>query len=54
VGKISVEISDEVEEAIRRYIAEHYWKNPYGRLSKIVEEALKQWLESRKGGKTNE
>lgn len=44
MGKISVEIDDEVERKVRRYIAERFWENPYGKLSKIVEEALKDWL----------
>jgi Arc/MetJ-type ribon-helix-helix transcriptional regulator len=49
MGKISVEISDELENKIRKYIAEHYWKNPFGKLSKIVEEALKLWIEKKIG-----
>jgi hypothetical protein len=44
VGKLSVEISDEVEEKVRRYIAENFWRNPKGKLSEIVEQALKKWL----------
>ena len=47
MGRISVEISDELEEKIRKYIAENYWKKPRGKLSKIVEEALKEWLKGR-------
>jgi Arc/MetJ-type ribon-helix-helix transcriptional regulator len=49
MGKISVEISDELENKIRKYIAEHYWKNPFGKLSEIVEEALKLWIEKKIG-----
>jgi hypothetical protein len=44
LGKISVEISDEVEKVIRKYIAERYWQNPFGKLSQIVEEALRMWI----------
>jgi hypothetical protein len=44
VGKVSIEISDDVELKIRRYIAENFWKNPKGKLSEIIEEALKEWL----------
>jgi hypothetical protein len=44
VGKLSIEISNEVEEKIRRYIAENFWRNPKGKLSEIVEQALKDWL----------
>lgn len=44
MGKISVEISDEVEKMVRRYIAEHFWENPKGKLSQVVEQALKDWL----------
>jgi Arc/MetJ-type ribon-helix-helix transcriptional regulator len=51
MGKISVEISDELENKIRKYIAERYWKNPFGKLSEIVEEALKIWIEKNIGDK---
>jgi Arc/MetJ-type ribon-helix-helix transcriptional regulator len=49
MGKISVEVSDEVEKKIRKYIADHYWQNPFGKLSEIVEEALKMWIEKNVG-----
>jgi hypothetical protein len=45
MGKISVEVSDEIEKKIRKYIADRYWQNPFGKLSQIVEEALKMWIE---------
>jgi len=45
MGKLSIEVSDEVEEKVRRYIAENFWRNPKGKLSEIIEEALKSWLE---------
>ena len=44
LGKISVEISDEVELKIRKYIADKFWRNPKGKLSAIVEQALRDWL----------
>jgi hypothetical protein len=44
MGKLSIEISDQVEEKVRRYIAENFWRNPKGKLSEIIEEALKDWL----------
>lgn len=44
MGKISVEISDEVELKIRKYIADKFWRNPKGKLSAIVEQALRDWL----------
>jgi len=44
MGKITVEISDEVERKVRRYIAQYFWENPKGKLSEIVETALKEWL----------
>jgi Arc/MetJ-type ribon-helix-helix transcriptional regulator len=44
MGKLSIEISDQVEEKIRRYIAANFWRNPKGKLSEIIEEALKDWL----------
>jgi len=49
MGKISVEISDEIEKKIRKYIADRFWENPYGKLSKIVEEALIMWIEKNIG-----
>jgi hypothetical protein len=50
MGKISVEISDEVERKIRKYIADRYYEKPFGKLSQIVEEALKIWIEKNIGG----
>jgi len=44
MGKLTVEISDEIEKRLRRYIADHFWENPKGKLSQIVEEALREWL----------
>jgi len=52
LGKISVEISDEVELKIRKYIADKFWRNPKGKLSAIVEEALRDWI--RKVSENNE
>ncbi|MEM1590296.1 MAG: ribbon-helix-helix domain-containing protein [Candidatus Bathyarchaeia archaeon] len=45
MGKITVEISDSVEKALRRYIADRFWENPKGKLSAFVEEAIKEKLE---------
>ncbi len=44
MGKLSVEISDEVEQKLRMFIAKNYPLKPFGKLSQIVEEALREWL----------
>jgi len=44
MGKITVIIPDQLEENLRKYVAEHYPQETYGKLSKIVTEALHSWM----------
>lgn len=44
MGKMTIILSDEVEEQLRKYIAKKYPTETYGKISKIIEDALKQFL----------
>lgn len=45
MGKLTVNISDELERRLRIYIAREYaGQKLYGKISKIVEEALEIWM----------
>ena len=48
MGKITVKLTDLTESKLRKYVTSHYPEKPYGKLSFIVEEALKEWLKSAK------
>jgi len=48
MGKLTIIISDEVEERLRVYIAKQYPTEIYGKLSEVVELALKEFLEKEK------
>jgi len=51
LGKLTVSISDELEKELRIYIAQKFaGQKLYGKLSEIVEEALKEWM--KKNAKT--
>ena len=41
--KITALISDDVDEDLREHIQQLY-KRPYGKLSEVIEESLKQYL----------
>ncbi len=45
MGKIAVEIDDKLEERLRRYIINKFSTKYHGKLSKIVAEAIKEWLD---------
>jgi Arc/MetJ-type ribon-helix-helix transcriptional regulator len=45
LGKITVTLSNEIEKKLRQFVTAKYPEKPYGKLSRVVEEALKQWLE---------
>lgn len=44
MGKMTFTIDEQVEEDLRNYVAKNYPQVSYGKLSKIVNEALKFWL----------
>ena len=46
MGKLTVSISDDLEKKLRTYIARRFaGEKLYGKLSEIVEEALREWME---------
>ncbi len=44
MGKITILLSDEVEEQLRRYIAKKYPTETYGKISEIIEVSIKHFL----------
>ncbi|MCJ7759797.1 ribbon-helix-helix domain-containing protein [Candidatus Bathyarchaeota archaeon] len=44
MGKITVVLSDDVEKELRKHVTAKYPERPYGKLSEVVEEALREWL----------
>lgn len=48
MGKITVKLTDETESKLRKYVTTNFPEKPYGKLSLIVEEALKKWLNNEK------
>jgi len=44
MGKITITIHDEIEKKLRQFVTTNYPEKPYGKLSQVVEEALKEWL----------
>ena len=44
MAKITIKLTDETESNLRKYVTTHYPEKPYGKLSLVVEEALKEWL----------
>jgi hypothetical protein len=47
MGKITVTISDETEKRLREYVTRRYPEKPFGKLSQIVEQAIKEFLEKK-------
>jgi hypothetical protein len=47
MGKITVTLNDGIEKRLREYVTKHYPEKPFGKLSKVVEEAIKEYLETR-------
>jgi len=48
MGKITITLSDDIEKKLRQFVTAKYPEKPYGKLSEVVEEALKDWLKIRK------
>jgi len=44
MAKITINLTDETESKLRKYVTSNYPEKPYGKLSYVIEEALKEWL----------
>jgi hypothetical protein len=47
MGKIVFDLDDKLEEKLRLYINKNFPMKPYGQIKKVIEEALKQYLENK-------
>jgi Arc/MetJ-type ribon-helix-helix transcriptional regulator len=47
MGKITVTLSDDTERQLRRYVTQTYAEKPFGKISEIVEEAVRSFLSDR-------
>lgn len=45
MGKITVIIDDDIEEWVRNYVTQNYPQKPFGKLSEVVNKALKDFME---------
>lgn len=45
MAKITITLDDDVERRLRSYVTQHFPEKPFGKLSKIVNEAVKEYLE---------
>ena len=45
MGKITISLSDKTEKSLRDYVALKYKKQPFGKLSEVVEKSIKEYLE---------
>ncbi|MFH0897457.1 MAG: hypothetical protein V1850_05365 [Candidatus Bathyarchaeota archaeon] len=48
MGKITISLTDTLEKQLREYVTKKYPEKPFGKLSGVVEEALKDWFKNRK------
>ena len=48
VGKITVTLRDATERRLREYVTTHYPEKPYGKLSLVVEESVKEYLDRKR------
>ncbi len=46
MGKITISLSDEIEKRLREHVTKTYPEKPFGKLSKVVEDALKEWFKN--------
>jgi hypothetical protein len=44
MGKITVTLNDDTEKQLRRYVTQTYAEKPFGKISGVVEEAVKRFL----------
>jgi len=45
MAKITITLTDKTEKQLRSYVTSKYPEKPFGKLSGVVEEALKQYLQ---------
>ncbi len=45
MGKLTIMLSKETEENLRKYVAQKYPTETYGKMSFVIEQALKKYLE---------
>lgn len=46
MGKITISLSDDVEKRLREHVTKTYPEKPFGKLSKVVEKAVSEWLKN--------
>ena len=46
MGKITLILQDDVERALREHVIQNYPEQPFGKLSFVVNESIKIYLES--------
>ena len=44
MGKITVTLDDKIEKDLRIYVSKNYPEKPFGKLSEIVNQAVKEYL----------
>jgi len=44
VGKITISLSDDTEQRLRKYVTDRYPIKPFGMLSKVTEQAILELL----------
>lgn len=45
MGKLTITLDDEVEKQLRNFVTSKYPEKPFGKLSEIVNRALKEFME---------
>lgn len=45
MGKITVTLEDNVEKKLRIYVSQNFPEQPFGKLSEVVNQAVKEFLE---------
>ena len=48
MGKITITIDEELEEKLRSYVTKTYPVKPFGKLSLVVNKAIKEYLNKNK------
>jgi hypothetical protein len=46
MGKLTLNLSDKLEETLRTYISKKYPQQTFGKISEITEKALAEYLEN--------
>ncbi|MGA3291173.1 MAG: hypothetical protein ABSD42_13150 [Candidatus Bathyarchaeia archaeon] len=50
MGKITISLTDETEKKLRSYVTSKYPERTFGKLSKVVETSVKEYLEKQNDG----